>query len=350
MRIINVHNVNLALAEGLNMINHSGVPMESRNGRVLVIPEPVTTIYQNPQMRVVMSPLRDANPFFHVMEALWMLAGRNDVKFISDYNKNIAQYSDDGVTFHGAYGYRWRAHWGFDQLERIVDLLRKDRNTRRAVLCMWDPLDDWEQASNDLPCNDVVFFDTLGGVLNATVCCRSNDMWWGAHGANAVHFSFLLEYISAGAHIPMGFLRQVSNNYHLYPDVLPNKGVEIEDLADDAADSDPYTHGISGGRTYMRRQADPLPGLVPLIESFDSFDLDLTKFMADSLSTDMYEDNPFFHKVAGPMARAWAYYKAKEYGHAFDQIDQIVAGDWRRACNEWLQRRRENTRVARKQD
>ena len=40
----------------------------------------------------------------------------------------------------------------------------------------------------------------------------------------------------------------------------------------------------------------------------------------------------------------------EEYGHAFDQIDQIVAGDWRRACNEWLQRRRENTRVARKQD
>jgi hypothetical protein len=340
LRIINVHNVNQALAEGLDHLNYSGIVEESRAGRVLVSPEPVTTIYQHPNRRVLMSPLRDANPFFHVMEALWMLAGRQDVKFISHYNRRIASFSDDGVVFHGAYGYRWRHYYDNDQLKVIKQMLLGDRTTRRAVISMWDPNYDLGWDSNDIPCNDIIFFDTLGGALNATVCCRSNDMWWGAHGANAVHFSFLLEYMAAGARLPMGVLRQMSNNYHAYLNVV--KRELMNDYADDAADSDPYTTGQSGGRYYQRRPLTPGPGLVPLVNDADTFDKDLAVFMANPTSTDECENNPFFHQVACPMARAWEHHKFGAYHKAQEQVDRIVAGDWRKACEQWLERRRKH--------
>jgi hypothetical protein len=47
--------------------------------KVLVSQTPVVTCYSAPTQRVLFSPMRDANPFFHLMEALWMLAGRDDV-------------------------------------------------------------------------------------------------------------------------------------------------------------------------------------------------------------------------------------------------------------------------------
>jgi hypothetical protein len=51
--------------------------------------------------------MRDANPFFHVMETLWMLAGRNDLPWLVRFNKRFASYSDDGGnTQPGAYGYQ----------------------------------------------------------------------------------------------------------------------------------------------------------------------------------------------------------------------------------------------------
>jgi hypothetical protein len=342
MRNIVAVSVNDALAEGLEHLYYSGYKEESRNGPVLVSAEPVCTTYQYPQKRVLMSPMRDANPFFHLMESLWMLAGRCDVAWISQYNQRIASYSDDGKSFHGAYGYRWRKHFAYDQIAAVIWALKKDRNTRRAVLSMWDgaPNVDLGRDSKDIPCNTHAYFDTLGGGLNMTVMCRSNDMWWGAHGANAVHFSFLLEYMSAMTGLPMGHLRQFSNNYHIYLDVVDTR--KLPEIAADAIHHDPYTEGLGGSRFHQRRVLHPGPAWVSLVNDPETFPVDLAVFMEEPTTTDVFESNPFFTKVAGPMARAWAAHKAKDYGQAQNMVDLIVSQDWRKACGEWIQRRREH--------
>lgn len=336
MRVINVHNVNQALAEGLDLMQYSGVIEESRNGPVLVLPEPVTTIYQNPQMRVLLSPKRNANPFFHVMEALWMLAGRNDLKFINQFNKQIAEYSDDGKTFHGAYGYRWRHQFFIDQLDMIVEMLRAEPSTRRAVLGIWDPPIDLNAKTKDLPCNDVVFFDYHNEQLNCTICCRSNDMWWGAYGANAVHFSFLLEYIAARSEIPMGVMRQVSNNMHIYTAIVDRN--KITEYADDAARYDPYTTGPYYGRRHQRRPLIPTPRLVPFVSNRAVFDVELRRFMDEPTLEREYK-NVFLEAVAVPMARAWKFHKIHDYKQAQLEVGHIRADDWRLACAQWLVRR-----------
>jgi len=106
-----------------------------------VFPEPVTTTYLRPTERVLFHAGRDANPIFHLMEAIWMLAGRNDVAFLEQFNRTIGQYSDNGEVFNAAYGHRWRKHFGHDQLIEVINLLRKDPKSRQAVIQMWDDKD-----------------------------------------------------------------------------------------------------------------------------------------------------------------------------------------------------------------
>ena len=112
MYVINAENVNDALDQGLRLMAAEGVAVPSRNGMTLELPAPVTTVYKNPAQRVLVSSARDANPFFHLMESLWILAGRDDVKFLSEFNKRMVDFSDDRTVFNAPYGYRLRKTFG----------------------------------------------------------------------------------------------------------------------------------------------------------------------------------------------------------------------------------------------
>jgi len=229
MKIIETRNVHQALPHGLWLLNQFGVQRASRYGDVIVAPWPVTTIYRNPMERVMFWPERDANPFFHLYESLWMIMGRNDVAGLAKYAKRMATFSDDGDTFHGAYGHRWRKHFtdmtdglqNLDQLSTIVRRLKQDPDDRRCVLQMWDAEFDLDRVGKDVPCNTMATFQRdPSGKLNLDVFCRSNDIIWGCYGANAVHFSFLLEYVALGIGCEIGVYRQHSMNWHAYTNVL----------------------------------------------------------------------------------------------------------------------------------
>ena len=168
----------------------------------VTLPEPVLLEIARPDERVVACPERDANPFFHLVEAMWILAGRNDVKTLAMFNNRMRDYSDNGLTFHGAYGYRLRLTQGVDQIAVAIQALRKNPGSRQVALQIWDARLDLGSQSKDIPCNDFVFLrvrNTLAGgnVLDLSVANRSNDVIWGAYGANAVQFAFLQEYIAA---------------------------------------------------------------------------------------------------------------------------------------------------------
>jgi hypothetical protein len=200
---IEARNVHAALPEALQIITTHAERDNSRNGPVYVAPFPVNTCYRRPTERVIFWGDRDANPFFHFMEALWMLCGRNDVAFPAAYARQIKEYSDDGLTFWGAYGNRWRYWFSFDQLNWAIRRLRANPEDRRVVIAMWDGGLDPQKVNDggkDVPCNTQIFLsarrkmaETDIRVLDMQVCCRSNDILWGAYGANAVHFSMLQE-------------------------------------------------------------------------------------------------------------------------------------------------------------
>src|ERR1700733_5124864 len=106
MRTIHANCVDHALYQGLTLLEKSGIKGPSRNGDVLVMGCPVMTINHFPMNRVSFNERRNANPFFHLMEALWMLAGRNDAtwldQFVGDFSK---RYAEPDGKMHGAYGF-----------------------------------------------------------------------------------------------------------------------------------------------------------------------------------------------------------------------------------------------------
>lgn len=189
---------------------------DTRNGLAKVYLGAWITQHRCPTDRILWHKQRRANPFFHLAEAVWMLAGRDDVKFISQFNKNMASYSDDGETFNAAYGHRWSIHFGFDQVAAAIKKLRASPTTRRVCISMWDPAFDLDYNGKDVPCNVLCSFNARKGVLDMTVFNRSNDMVWGAYGANLVHFSFLLEVVAHFTGLKVGTMQQITTNMHLY--------------------------------------------------------------------------------------------------------------------------------------
>lgn len=330
---ITVPNVNYALGEGLWWLATAGSANDSRNGPVLVAPGPVITTYLHPTQRVLFSAARDANPFFHLYECIWMMAGRNDSATVARYAATMDQFADNGVL-DGAYGYRWRLQWGFDQLDVIIDELRSNPKSRRAVLQMWDPMKDLltTSVSKDVPCNTAVYFDASNGQLNMTVTNRSNDIVWGAYGANAVHMSFLQEFIAAAVGIPVGVYHQFSNNFHTYlgrPDV------------DRLIEQRAHTVGYN-----VLYSVDDRYGVVkPYALGHGQFNpqafLDACEALALQPANELLAvSNPFLRHVFVPMMQAHALYKeGAPFADVYDALARCQAKDWRVAGIEWMQRR-----------
>lgn len=234
-------------------ISEEGTVVEPR-GKTTKEIRPVTIVFENPIKRIISLPGRNINPFFLVAEILWILSGKEDVETLSLFNENISQFSDDGFFFHGAYGSRLR-HFGksfeiktsilnsvfendvendkkillhlhkekeeinIDQLKQIFLLLKKENNTRRAVASIWNPIQDLNKDSKDLPCNDLLMFKIRDNKLDLTVINRSNDLHWGLP-TNYFQFSFILEVMSycLGDEIEIGKQIHYIDSLHIYLD------------------------------------------------------------------------------------------------------------------------------------
>ena len=360
MQTLKVRNVCEAFAAGMSIVPQMCFTETSRAGPVLVAPGPVTTMYLSPMERVMFCSRRDANPFFHLMESVWMLAGQNDARwldrYVGDFSKRFAE--DDGFQ-HGAYGHRWRRHFQdesdqsrvwIDQLVDIGDLLRRSPDTRQAVMAMWDPQEDLGVVKRDIPCNTHVYFRSRPPHkddvdrrrwLDLTVCCRSNDIVWGAYGANAVHMSIMGEVVANLADMRLGVYYQMSNNWHVYLDIYakimgvePSKDGSPVDVKQLHAD-DRYASGQI--RKMVPVASDQLSAKEVL--------LDAASFVnnRDSVEQGRWRNfmcrSQWFEQVVVPMQMSHDFWRDGQRDKAIQVAEGIQADDWRVACQEWMRRR-----------
>lgn len=336
-------NVNHAWVNGVRLLKQCGIKRSSRNGDVLELSSGCVTRYLRPTERVLFCAVRDANPFFHLFEALWILAGRDDVEFPSQFASQLRQYSDDGKTFHAAYGHRMRKSHVGDQLKLVECELKEDPTSRRAVVAIWDAEKDLHIPSRDIPCNTHLYFKIdHNGHLRMTVCNRSNDIVWGLYGANVVHWSMVMEYVAASIGVPVGSMTTVSDSFHAY---ISNPTWEkLED------GSRLFYRDLYEGGQYA---FGPQVGVVPLVNDPGTFFDDLERFLADPLDelSDMFPrrtpySNAFFWRVAEPMYLAWVNHRSKKNGHLIlREVNReaeekgTAAIDWLVAGEKWLERR-----------
>jgi hypothetical protein len=322
--IISARNVNDAFESALYAIRgYSESSVSTRNGPVIKFPGPVVTHYSCPEERILWNATRDANPFFHLMECIWMLAGRNDLSSILPFNSNFASYAEPDGHFHGAYGYRWRYAFGFDQLPAIVRTLKEDPSSRRVVLQMWSAdIDLGHKLAKDLPCNTHIYFEIDRSLLNMTVCNRSNDMVWGAYGANAVHFSFLQQYLAEMLGVGIGMYYQFSNNMHLYTEFGPGAGLLLKYPPSD----DEYTagHFVQPYRGLLSKNPDDT------LAHYRLFWNNTELHPAD------YAENFFLASIAYPMRK---FYLDRKVGKEnISDLESMPDCDWKLAAIQWSER------------
>ncbi len=348
MHVLDIRNVNEALPKMLQHLEEKGERNSSRAGEVIVAPTPVTTVYRKPMERVLFSPVRDANPFFHLIEALWMLAGRRDVATLAHYVRRMSKFSDNGITFHGAYGHRWHRKWVFNQLEIAIELFKQHPQSRRVVIQIWDcetDLHSHEQIK-DIPCNLIVTPWIQNELLDMTVFCRSNDAIWGAAGANAVQFSILQEYLAAKIGVGIGSLYQISNNFHAYSEIF--KKLRVLRPPTDARHYDEYTDKTV---TPTKLIDDPIGFDSELHHFFQWHDARLGATKGDEQKIDMRYvsswKNSIFSRVAIPMVKAYMIFRRhkddpnrfEDIGRELNSSSPTYRSDWLYAARRWMDRR-----------
>jgi hypothetical protein len=183
---------------------------------------------------------------------------------------------------------------------------------------MWDANCDLEAPVRDVPCNTHIFFRVVNGKLDMMVCNRSNDMVWGALGANVVHMTYLHELVARGVGVPLGTYRVITNNLHVYKD-----RPDVQRLWDTTLEYDLYK--TMNLKTYPILAEGEYPEA--LMEECVKF-----------IETDVYNvdgwSSSWLEHVARPMCSAYLYKEQRDFF-----IDLIKADDWRYACEAWAARR-----------
>lgn len=150
---------------------------------------------------------RKLNYYFSVAEWLWILLGQNDVSSIGRFNSKIADYSDDGVTFTGAYGPKIT-----EQLPYVLGKLIEDPDTRQAVISIWR---ERPGQSKDVPCTVALQYLRRGGKLHSVTFMRSNDAWLGLP-YDVFNFTQLQAYVAAALDLEVGSYSHLAGSLHLY--------------------------------------------------------------------------------------------------------------------------------------
>lgn len=239
----NARDVNSALPLILTDLLRTGEETGSRNGRTKEFTHIGITL-REPWRRELLVPHRKHNLAAQIAETMWILAGRNDIEFLSHYLPRAADFSDDGKVWRGGYGPRIRDWKGVDQIKYVVETLKADPNSRQAIIGIWDPKADTIENTRDRPCNDLIQFTLRKSVLEMSVYIRSNDAMWGWSGINTFEWSALHEIVAYLVGAAVGAVHFNVGSFHLY-EVHWNKAGKI-------CNSDPYPEIVDDSpRFYM---------------------------------------------------------------------------------------------------
>ncbi|MGO2358842.1 MAG: thymidylate synthase [Mesonia sp.] len=128
-----------------------------------------------------------------VHELLWFLKGDTNVKYLQENGVRIwNEWADENGDLGPVYGHQWR-NWNgeeIDQIQDIVDTLKKNPNSRRMLVSAWNPsvmpdtsISFDENVANGKaalpPCHAFFQFYVANGKLSCQLYQRSADIFLG---------------------------------------------------------------------------------------------------------------------------------------------------------------------------
>lgn len=147
-------------------------------------------------------------------ELAWYFRGREDVEFISKFSSFWKRISDDGVTNRSAYGAIVFNRYGFDQVKQVVDTLKRNTHSRRAIINFNVPNRERVETKDEI-CTIALVFELRGGKLDCTGIMRSNDVWLGTP-YDVVFFTELQKHIANELGVGYGKYTHFAVSLHAY--------------------------------------------------------------------------------------------------------------------------------------
>lgn len=158
--------------------------------------------------------VRDISFEYLCGEILWYITARNDIDFIHKFSTFWSRLSDDGIKCNSAYGDILFKRHGFNQVEKIIELLSIDKDSRRAVLNFNVPNKNVIE-TNDEICTIALILKVKNDKLNCTGIMRSNDIYLGLP-YDVAFFTSLQKYIANRLSIDCGEYTHFVTNLHCY--------------------------------------------------------------------------------------------------------------------------------------
>jgi len=166
-----------------------------------------------------------------VHELLWFLKGDTNVKYLRENEVTIwDEWADESGDLGPIYGAQWRA-WRtadgghIDQIQRALDLIRTDPNSRRIIVSAWNvgDLDVMALA----PCHALFQFYVAQGRLSCQLYQRSADVFLGVP-FNIASYSLLTMMVAKVCGLrPAEFIHTLGDA-HLYLNHLDQARLQLE--------------------------------------------------------------------------------------------------------------------------
>ncbi len=153
-----------------------------------------------------------------VAEQIWFISGsRKPEEFLREYTKIWDDFTNPNDVITTAYGYRWRKHFGRDQLGLLIELLQKEPSSRHGVVVAWDPANDGLSMfkKKNVPCPYTFTVNIMGGRLHMHNIIRSNDFILGAP-SDVSGFALLQCILAQKLGLRPGVYTHSVSNAHVY--------------------------------------------------------------------------------------------------------------------------------------
>lgn len=177
-------------------------------GQKVVLKDPRARISATATRRILISALA---------EFCWYMSGSADLDFIRFYIEN---YPPTGATgsLQEAYGPRLKGTGEFgyniDQINRVIQKLRKKPDTRRAVMTLLES-SDLELGQKEAPCTISLQFIRRRERLHLVAMMRSNDAYLG-FPHDLFCFTMIQELVARSLGIQVGEYHHFATSLHLY--------------------------------------------------------------------------------------------------------------------------------------
>lgn len=206
--LIKVDTAAEAIVDAYHMIKFHGSEVTVRGMKTKEL-EDVTFEFSSPHFCWTYGLRKSMKHVIGVAEAMQLIGAFSDPVRMCEIAPNMKAFLDGGI-FKGAYGIRAGA-----QIDKIVELLKNDPETRQAVITLRDPYRDLFEKSKDVPCTIAMSFRIRNGKLNMTTHMRSNDLVWG-FPYDVIQFCLLQMTIAEELGIENGTYTHHADSLHIY--------------------------------------------------------------------------------------------------------------------------------------